>query len=76
MNSKILLALKSPGNWMLVIATGLGFVQQIRPCLTGKAAVAADSVLALVGALGVVWNTMHINEALKTVPPSDSPTQL
>lgn len=67
--NKLILGLKSPGNWMLALATVLGFVQQVRPCLTGKAAVAADAAIGLVGAVGVVWNTLHINAALMAQPP-------
>lgn len=67
--SKLLLALKSPGNWMIVLASVLGIVQQVRPCLSGRAALAADSALGLIGAVGVVWNTLHLHDALMTQPP-------
>lgn len=69
MNPKILLGLKSPGNWMLAIATAFGLVQQVRPCLTGHAAAIADAAFGLVGAIGVVWNTLHIHESMMTEPP-------
>lgn len=67
--SKIFLAVKSPGNWAIVLATAIGYVQQVRPCLTGKAGAVADAGLAIVASGGIIWNTLHLQKNLDTPAP-------
>lgn len=68
--SKILLALRSPGNWALVLMGAAADLNQIGPCLSGHWKDAAATVVVIIG---IVVNTMHLEKALKTVPPALPP---
>lgn len=70
--NKLLIGLKSPGNWAILLASGIAGVQQVRPCLVGKAATIADGALAATAAIGVIWNTLHLQKNLLT--PAVQPT--